>query len=162
MEDYNYKNHSDLFNRYYCIIENTSDTELYYTGVSDFLRYKFKKLLITINKENNQKFLNNNDKRFLETISNLIFNFLESQNINDLSNSETKSQFNIMLKTLFDGVNRFEREQFPCYNTGLMFRKLNELIQLLDEWGPIADNWLKISIVVILFIKLLKYMLNLN
>lgn len=153
MEDYNYKSHSDLFNRYYCIIENASDTELYYTGVSDFLRYKFKKLLTTINKENSQKILNINDIRFLETISILNIKLLESKNIDDLTNPETKSQFNILLKTLFDGVNRFEREQFPCYNTGLMFRKLNELIQLLDEWGPIPDFWLKISISILLIIK---------
>ena len=52
---------------------------------------------------------------------------------------------NVYIKTLFDGVNRYEREQFPSKMTGTMFRKLNETISLLDEFGPIQEYWLKIS-----------------
>ena len=52
---------------------------------------------------------------------------------------------NVYIKTLFDGVNRYEREQFPTKMTAIMFRKLTETINLLDEFGKIPDHLIKIS-----------------
>lgn len=49
MENFDLKKHSTLFNKYYCIIENSDQLDLYYKGVSDFLKYKFKKILLTNN-----------------------------------------------------------------------------------------------------------------
>lgn len=52
---------------------------------------------------------------------------------------------NVYIKTFFDGVNRYEREQFPTKMTAVMFRKLTETINLMDEFGPIPEHWIKIS-----------------
>ena len=74
------KIHSDLFNKYYCIIDNVEQLDLYYNGVCDFLKYKFKKILLKENQENknklnikensntdnNKNILNSNDKKFLK------------------------------------------------------------------------------------------------
>lgn len=68
MEIIDYKKHSSLFNKYYCLINNASDLELYYNGVAEFLRYRFTKSLLEKNKEKNN-FLNENDKKILEKIS---------------------------------------------------------------------------------------------
>lgn len=73
MANYNYKDHSFFFNKYYCLIENAKDLELYYNGVSDFLRYRFRKILITKIKEKNFHILNDNDLKFLKTISKKYF-----------------------------------------------------------------------------------------
>lgn len=69
MENYNYKNHSNFFNKYYCLIENAGDTELYYRGVSDFLRSRFKKNLTKLIRENRSHLLNDNDLKYLQIIS---------------------------------------------------------------------------------------------
>jgi len=73
MENNNYTIHSSFFNKYYCIIENSKEIELYYTGVSDFLRYRFKKIIITKIKEKSFHLLNDIDMKFLKTISKNIF-----------------------------------------------------------------------------------------
>ena len=69
MENYNHKNHSNFFNKYYCLVENAGDTELYYNGVADFLRYRFKKILTAKIKEKISQIVNDNDLKFLQTIS---------------------------------------------------------------------------------------------
>lgn len=61
--------HSDLFNKYYCLIENCTEVELYYNGVAEFLRFQFKKILLEKNQNNNNAFLNEEDKLFLDKIS---------------------------------------------------------------------------------------------
>ncbi len=52
---------------------------------------------------------------------------------------------NIYIKTLFDAINRYEREQFPTKITAIIFRKLAEIINLMDEFGQIPENLIKIS-----------------
>ncbi len=74
MENIDLKNHSNLFNKFYCIIENSDQLDLYYKGISNFLKYKFKKILIKENEENKKekerhidKHRNNIDKYILNT-----------------------------------------------------------------------------------------------
>lgn len=66
---YEYKNHSNLFNKYFCLIENASDIDVYYAGVYDFLKYKFRKILIEKLRENESNSLNDNDIKFLQKLS---------------------------------------------------------------------------------------------
>ena len=139
---YNHKSHSDLFNKYFCLIEHAEKIDLYYTGVSDFLKYNFRKILLKKNNENELKCLNSNDLKYLKQIKKTKFEDF-SQNLNDKKLLFTN--YSTFLKIFFDGINRYEREQFPCYNTGIMFRTMNEMIGLLAEWGQIPDHWVKIS-----------------
>ncbi len=66
---YDFKKHSDLFNKYFCLVENTSEIELYYTGVSDFLKYKFRKILIEKSIGSAYNSLNENDINFIHIMS---------------------------------------------------------------------------------------------